>query len=76
MFYSEKKRFNKQVINHRQAKFKAIKQVSLQHPIIGFIEALGILLVLALGALTSRQSEDASSDTMELSCLGKTLTIF
>ncbi len=44
-------KFNKQVDYHRQAKYKAIKQVALQHPVVGFIEAFGILTVLAIGAL-------------------------
>ncbi len=44
-------KFNKQVDSHRQAKYKAIKQVALQHPVVGFIEAFGILIVLAIGAL-------------------------
>ncbi len=45
------KKFNKQVEFHRHAKYKAIKQVALQHPVVGFIEAFGILIVLAIGAL-------------------------
>ncbi len=44
-------KFNKQVKYHRHAKYKAIKQVALQHPVVGFIEAFGILIVLAIGAL-------------------------
>ncbi len=44
-------KFNKEVDYHRQAKYKAIKQVALQHPVVGFIEAFGILIVLAIGAL-------------------------
>ncbi len=44
-------KFNNQVEIHRQAKYKALKQVALQHPVIGFIEAFGILIVLAIGAL-------------------------
>ena len=31
-------KFNKQVDFHRHAKYKAIKQVALQHPVVGFIE--------------------------------------
>ncbi|KGG15219.1 MULTISPECIES: ABC transporter ATP-binding protein [unclassified Prochlorococcus] len=44
-------RFDNQVDIHRKAKYKALKQIALQHPVIGFIEALGILIVLAIGAL-------------------------
>ncbi|WP_269622989.1 ABC transporter ATP-binding protein [Prochlorococcus marinus] len=53
-FGSEKwlqKRFNDEVELHRYAKYKSLKQIALQHPVIGFIEALGILIVLAIGAL-------------------------
>ncbi|WP_413315905.1 ABC transporter ATP-binding protein [Prochlorococcus marinus] len=45
------KRFNEEVDLHRNAKYKALKQLALQHPVIGFIEAFGILVVLAIGAL-------------------------
>ncbi len=44
-------KYNYQVKLHRKAKYKALKQIALQHPVIGFIEAFGILIVLAIGAL-------------------------
>ena len=44
-------KYNHQVELHRKAKYKALKQIALQHPVIGFIEAFGILVVLAIGAL-------------------------
>ena len=43
-------RFNKEVNLHREAKYKTLRLLALQHPIIGFIEALGILAVLVIGA--------------------------
>ena len=47
-------RFNEQVEFHRKARYKTLKLLALQHPVIGFIEALGILSILAIG--TSRIS--------------------
>ncbi len=46
-----KKRFNIQLKVNKRAKFKTLKLLALQHPIVGFIEAFGILAILALGAL-------------------------
>ncbi len=46
-----KKRFNAQLKVNKMAKFKTLKLLALQHPIVGFIEAFGILAILALGAL-------------------------
>jgi len=46
-----KKRFSSQLKINKRAKFKTLKLLALQHPIIGFIEAFGILAILALGAL-------------------------
>ncbi len=45
------KRFNAQLKVNKSAKFKTLKLLALQHPIVGFIEAFGILAILALGAL-------------------------
>tara|TARA_Y100001968_G_scaffold315073_1_gene341264 strand:- start:6071 stop:7819 length:1749 start_codon:yes stop_codon:yes gene_type:complete len=45
-------KFDNQVEFHRRARYKTLKLLALQHPFIGFIEAAGILLVLAIG--TSR----------------------
>ena len=45
------KRFNDRLNNNKNAKFKTLKLLALQHPIVGFIEAFGILAILALGAL-------------------------
>jgi len=41
--------FDKQVKLHKEAKFKMLKLVALQHPIVGLIEVIGILSVLAIG---------------------------
>ncbi len=46
-----KKRFIAQLKVNKRAKFKTLKLLALQHPIVGFIEAFGILAILALGAL-------------------------
>ncbi len=43
-------KFNVQVQQHRRARYKSLKLLALQHPVVGFIEALGILLILAIGA--------------------------
>ena len=44
------KRFTEKLITNKKAKFKTLKLLALQHPIVGFIEAFGILAILALGA--------------------------
>tara|TARA_Y100001968_G_scaffold333524_1_gene396909 strand:+ start:12347 stop:14092 length:1746 start_codon:yes stop_codon:yes gene_type:complete len=44
-------RFKKEVEYHRNARFKTLKLLALQHPIVGFIEVSGILAILLLGAL-------------------------
>jgi len=45
-----KERFKKQLILNKKAKYKTLRLLALQHPVVGFIEAFGILSVLALGA--------------------------
>ncbi len=45
-----KNRFNSQLKINKKAKLKTLKLLALQHPIVGFIEAFGILAILALGA--------------------------
>ena len=47
-------RFRSQVKEHRIAKYKTLKLSALQHPIVGFIEACGILSILVIGALRIR----------------------
>ncbi len=44
------KRLEKEIETHRIERYRTLKLIALQHPVIGFIEASGILTVLALGA--------------------------
>ncbi|CAI8222596.1 MAG: Putative multidrug export ATP-binding/permease protein [Prochlorococcus marinus str. MIT 9313] len=44
------KRFDAEVDLHRQARYQTLRLLALQHPVVGFIEAAGILTVLAIGA--------------------------
>ena len=41
--------FDKQVKLHKEAKYKMLKLVALQHPIVGLIEIIGILGILTIG---------------------------
>jgi ATP-binding cassette subfamily B protein len=43
-------RFNAEVEQHRRARTRTLRLLALQHPVVGFLEALGILTVLLLGA--------------------------
>ncbi len=43
-------RFETKIDQHRQARYRTYRLVALQHPVVGFIEVIGILTVLALGA--------------------------
>lgn len=43
-------RFARQVDGHRRARFRTLNLVALQHPVVGFLEATGILAILLLGA--------------------------
>ena len=45
-----KNRFKDQLRVNKKAKYKTLKLLALQHPVVGFIEAFGILAILALGA--------------------------
>ena len=46
-----KNRFNKRLSDNKRAKYRTLKLLAFQHPIIGFIEAFGILSILGLGAI-------------------------
>ena len=46
-----KSRFNKRLSSNKKAKYKTLKLLAFQHPVVGFIEAFGILAILGLGAL-------------------------
>ena len=41
--------FEKQVELHKEAKYKMLRLVALQHPIVGLIEIIGILTILTIG---------------------------
>ncbi len=43
-------RFNTEIDLHRQARYRTLRLLALQHPVVGFIEAAGILTVLLVGA--------------------------
>ena len=43
-------RFHKRLNDNKKAKFKTLKLLAFQHPVVGFIEAFGILAILGLGA--------------------------
>jgi len=44
------KRFYKRLSTNKKAKFKTLKLLAFQHPVVGFVEAFGILAILGLGA--------------------------
>ena len=46
-----KGRFNKRLRNNKEVKFKMLRLLAFQHPVVGFIEAFGILTILGLGAV-------------------------
>ncbi len=43
-------RFQKRLGANKKAKYKTLKLLAFQHPVVGFIEAFGILAILGLGA--------------------------
>ena len=43
-------RFYKRLIANKSAKYKTLKLLAFQHPVVGFVEAFGILAILGLGA--------------------------
>ncbi|KEF41237.1 MAG: multidrug ABC transporter [Cyanobium sp. CACIAM 14] len=43
-------RFDTEIDLHRRARFRTLELLALQHPVVGFIEAAGILTVLLIGA--------------------------
>ena len=44
------RRFNEEVDLHRRARSRTMRLLAQQHPVVGFIEAFGILAVLVIGA--------------------------
>ena len=55
------KDFEKRVELHKKAKYKMLKLVALQHPVVGIIEIFGILTILAIGTLRI-QSGDITNE--------------
>ena len=43
-------RFHKRLNANKKAKYKTLKLLAFQHPVVGFVEAFGILAILGLGA--------------------------
>lgn len=43
-------RFEQEIDLHRRARYRTLRLLALQHPVVGFIEAAGILSVLLIGA--------------------------
>ena len=43
-------RFDTEIDLHRRARYRTLKLLALQHPVVGFLEAVGILTVLLIGA--------------------------
>jgi ATP-binding cassette subfamily B protein len=43
-------RFHKRLVANKKAKYKTLKLLAFQHPVVGFIEAFGILAILGFGA--------------------------
>jgi ATP-binding cassette subfamily B protein len=43
-------RFDQEIELHRRARYRTMRLLAQQHPVVGFIEAFGILAVLLLGA--------------------------
>ena len=46
-----KGKFNKRLNINKKAKYRTLKLLAFQHPVVGFIEAFGILAILGLGAI-------------------------
>jgi len=44
------KRFYKRLSTNKKEKYKTLKLLAFQHPVVGFVEAFGILAILGLGA--------------------------
>ncbi len=44
------KRFYKRLSTNKKAKYNTLKLLAFQHPVVGFVEAFGILAILGLGA--------------------------
>ena len=58
----EVKRFNKEAEENRQAKYKAAKLKAIQYPVIGFLEAVSIMVLFLLGGWQISQGNLSSQD--------------
>jgi len=58
-------RFYKRLSTNKKAKYKTLKLLAFQHPVVGFVDAFGILAILGIGAARSNlgllTSEEFSS---------------
>ena len=43
-------RFSRRLSAYKKAKYRTLKLLAFQHPVVGFVEAFGILAILGLGA--------------------------
>ncbi|MCT0212503.1 MULTISPECIES: ABC transporter ATP-binding protein [unclassified Synechococcus] len=50
-------RFEQEIDLHRRARYRTLRLLALQHPVVGFIEAAGILSVLLIGAARIQAGE-------------------
>ncbi len=50
-------RFDLEIDQHRKARYRTLRLLALQHPVVGFIEAAGILAVLAIGTIRIQSGE-------------------
>jgi len=54
-------RFETEIDLHRQARFRTQRLLALQYPVVGFLEAAGILAVLLMGAARIQSNELTSA---------------
>ncbi|MBX9253439.1 ABC transporter ATP-binding protein [Desmonostoc muscorum CCALA 125] len=53
----EVKRFNREAEHNRQAKYRALQLKSIQFPVVGFLEAVSIMLLFLLGGWQISQNQ-------------------
>ncbi|GCE65526.1 ABC transporter ATP-binding protein [cyanobiont of Ornithocercus magnificus] len=68
------KRFEQEINLHRHARYQMMQLIAFQHPVVGFIEAAGILTVLAIGAARI-QSGGLDSQTFSVYVAGMLMLI-
>ena len=47
----EKQRFNQEAVHNRNARYQTERTKALQYPVVGFLEAISIMLLFFLGGL-------------------------